>query len=111
MLTTLTRRRRAELDVLAAIGFLPRQVRRVVYVAALAMVGVGLLVGVPLGLVAGRIGWRVTADAIYVPAAIASPLVACMIIAAGACVVALLVAAVPAWRVTRSTIADGLRDE
>jgi ABC-type antimicrobial peptide transport system permease subunit len=111
LLTTLTRRRRAELDVLAAIGFLPRQVRRVVYVAALAMVGVGLLVGVPLGLVAGRIGWRITADAIYVPAAIASPLVALLILAASACAVALLVAAVPAWRVTRNAIADGLRDE
>jgi hypothetical protein len=34
-----------------------------------------------------------------------------MIITASACFVALLVAAVPAWRVTRNTIADGLRDE
>lgn len=111
LLTTLTRRRRVELDVLAAIGFLPRQVRRVVYVAALVMVGVGLLVGVPLGLLAGRTGWRVTADAIYVATGIASPFVALAILAASACVIALLVAAWPAWRVTRDTIAAGLRDE
>lgn len=111
LLTIATRRRRRELDVLAALGFVPRQVRGVIFVAALTMVGVGLVLGIPLGLLAGRWGWKLTADAVYVPPALVSPLSATVVCALSALVVALLVAAWPAWRAGRAPVAGGLRDE
>jgi putative ABC transport system permease protein len=111
LLTTAARRRRHELDVLAALGFVPRQVRGVIFVAALTMVGVGLVLGVPLGLLAGRWGWKLTADSIYVPSALESPVIVALVIAASALVVAVIVAAWPASRIGRASVAAGLRDE
>jgi putative ABC transport system permease protein len=110
-LTTAARRRRRELSVLASLGFVPAQLRGVLYVAALTMVGVGLVLGVPLGVLAGRWAWKLTADAVYVSPALAAPLGAVALLALGALLIGALVAAWPAWRVGRAPAADGLHDE
>lgn len=55
------RRRRHELAVLRAIGFDRRQVRWTITWQSAAIGLVGAVVGVPLGLVAGRLGWSLLA--------------------------------------------------
>ena len=53
-----SRRRRVDFAVLRALGFQRGQVRRAVDVQALVITALGLTVGVPVGLVAGRVSWR-----------------------------------------------------
>ena len=56
-LLTSVRQRRRELAVLKTLGFVTRQVRATVAWQATAIAGAGLVVGVPLGLIAGRYAW------------------------------------------------------
>ena len=80
-----TRRRRRELATLRALGLRRRDVRAVVVANGVAIAAVGVVVGIPLGLVAGRSTWEVvigghglltgtalpaTAVAVAVPAAL-----------------------------------------
>ncbi len=58
-LTTSIRRDGHDFAILRALGFRGRQVRQATLVQALALSAVGLVVGVPLGLIAGRAVWRV----------------------------------------------------
>jgi hypothetical protein len=105
------RRRRRDLDTLRAMGFVRRQARGVVVVAALVSVALGLVVGVALGLVLGRVGWSLTAHAAYAASDLRVPVFALLGLIVGALLVAVVVAAIPAWRFTRVTIAEGLRAE
>ena len=57
-----TRARRRELAVLRALGCVGRQLRASVRWQALTVVGVGLLLGVPLGLATGRLAYGAFAD-------------------------------------------------
>ncbi len=57
-LTTSVRREGHDLAILRALGFRGREVRRATLVQALTMSIVGLVIGVPVGLVAGRSVWR-----------------------------------------------------
>jgi hypothetical protein len=105
------RRRRRDLDTLRALGFLRRQARGVVVVAALVSVVIGLVAGIVLGLVLGRVTWRLTARAAYAAGDLRVPTLALLALVVGALVAAVAIAAVPAWRLTRVTIAEGLRAE
>jgi putative ABC transport system permease protein len=105
------RRRRHELDTLRALGFVRRQAREVIVVAALVSVTLGLVVGVVLGLVVGRVTWGLTAHAAFVAGDLRVSLLGLAALVVASIVVALLVAAVPAWRLTRATIGEGLRAE
>ena len=63
-LASSSRRRRVDFAVLRALGFHRGQVRRAVVVQALVITALGLTVGVPVGLVAGRVAeWRPTTPA------------------------------------------------
>ncbi|MGQ0463886.1 MAG: ABC transporter permease, partial [Sporichthyaceae bacterium] len=55
------RRRRHEVAVLRALGLTRRQVRGSVLVQTSVIAAVGLAVGVPLGMLCGRVLWRATA--------------------------------------------------
>jgi putative ABC transport system permease protein len=110
-LVTTVRRRRREFDTLRAIGLRPRQTRRTVVVAGFAVTAFGLVVGVPLGLVAGRFGWQVTADAVYVAGDVVLPIAVIAALVIMALVATAAVAVWPAYVVTRGRIARGLRDE
>ena len=57
-LTTSIRRDGHEFAVLRALGFRGRQVRQATLVQALSLSAVGVVVGVPLGLIGGRAAWR-----------------------------------------------------
>ncbi len=110
-LLTTTRRRRRDLDTLRAMGFVPRQVHALVATVALVTVGVGLVIGVPLGIAAGRLGWQLTARSVYVAQDTLVPLVSLVAFVGAALVATLLVAVWPAWRAARDPAARGLRDE
>jgi hypothetical protein len=105
------RRRRRELDTLRAMGFVRRQARGVIVVAALICVAVGLVAGVVLGLVLGRISWGLTAHAAYAAGGLRVPVLWLVALVVGSLAASVAVAAIPAWRVTRVTIAEGLRTE
>jgi hypothetical protein len=105
------RRRRRELDTLRALGFVRRQARGVIVAAALVSVALGLVVGVVLGLVLARVSWSLTAHAAYAAGDLRVPELSLLALVVASIAVAFLVAAVPAWRLTRVTIAAGLRAE
>jgi len=65
-LVSTTRRRRHDLAVLRVLGFVGGQVRSTVRWQALTVAAVGLVVGVPAGVIAGRRIWSTLAGAIGV---------------------------------------------
>jgi ABC-type lipoprotein release transport system permease subunit len=54
-------RRRAETGLLKVLGFVRRQVAAVISWQATAIILVGVAVGVPLGIAAGKVAWRLFA--------------------------------------------------
>jgi hypothetical protein len=89
------RRRRRDLALLKALGFTGRQVGATVRWQAGATVLVGLMVGVPLGVVAGRGLWTLFAKQLDVVPESSTPFVTILVISAVAVVVALIAAALP----------------
>ena len=58
LLMTSVRRRRRDFAILRTIGFTSRQTRRTVTWQAGTLVGTALAIGVPLGIVCGRLAWQ-----------------------------------------------------
>ncbi len=89
------RRRRRDLAMLKTLGFTKGQVSTVIACQATVSVFIGLVVGVPLGIVAGRYLWNLFANEIHaVPVPAVSPLMVTLIVV-GALVLANLVALIP----------------
>jgi ABC-type lipoprotein release transport system permease subunit len=108
---TAVRRRRRELAVFKALGFVRGQVASTVAWQATTIGLVGLLGGIPLGIVVGRWVWRAIADAIGVGTDAATPLAVLLLAVPVVLVVANAVAAVPARVAGRTRPADVLRSE
>ena len=109
LLTTLWRRKR-ELATLRSVGLTPRQTLACIMWQAATITVVGLVIGVPLGLVAGDAAWSAIADPIGVATDIDRPV---LVYAATACValaVAAVVALLPGWN-GRLPLAGTLRVE
>ncbi len=68
-----------------------------------------LLIGLPLGLIAGRVVWTQYANGLGVEPAAFLPLPPILLALAGTFVVALLAAAPSSWFVTRANLAATLR--
>jgi ABC-type antimicrobial peptide transport system permease subunit len=66
-LVVIVHRHRRDLAVLAALGLTRRQQRAATTVAGGLIVGAGLVMGVPVGLLLGRVVWRALADEIDIP--------------------------------------------
>lgn len=110
-LVVAVRRRSGDLAILRTFGFERRQSATTVVVMGLAIVAVGVLVGVPLGIAVGATLWRVTAEGAFV---LSDPDVRwtyLVLPAVGALVVALGAASWPARQAARQTAADQLRAE
>ena len=75
------------------------------------VVAIGLLVGIPLGIVVGRLLWGLFADAIYVVPDPTVPVAALAAIAAGGLVLGNAVAAIPGRIAARTPAALLLRTE
>jgi FtsX-like permease family len=109
-LLTSVRRRRRDLAILKTVGFVTRQVRATVAWQATALACAGLIVGVPLGLLAGRWAWLLFADQeAIVPAPVISPLTLLAIPAV--LLLANAIAAIPARSAARTQPAVILRSE
>jgi putative ABC transport system permease protein len=92
---------RRDFAIFRSLGLTRRQVRRSVHVQALAMIVIGLLGGIPLGVVLGRQSWTVFANQLGVASDATVPVLALVVIAVTALVAALLSAAIPAARAAR----------
>lgn len=106
------RRRRGDLAVLKSLGFVRGQVRAAVAWQASTLVTLALLLGVPVGIAAGRWGWRWFADTIGVVPQPTSPLILAMLaLPAAAVLLANLIALAPGRHAARMSPAEALRIE
>jgi predicted lysophospholipase L1 biosynthesis ABC-type transport system permease subunit len=111
LLLVSTARRRVEAGLLKALGFVRRQVAAVVCWQATVVALIGIAVGAPVGIAAGKVLWRVFATNFgVVPVAVVEPVLIAAL-AAGVLAVANLLAAVPALLAARSRPAQLLRAE
>ena len=110
-LVTSIRRRRRDLAVLRTLGFVRRQVSAAVAWQASIVVALALLVGLPLGVAAGRWVWLVFAARLGVAPEPQIPLLAVLVSIPVTLVIANAVAAVPGWMAGRLRPAPVLRTE
>jgi hypothetical protein len=109
-LLTSVRRRRRDLAILKTLGFVARQVRATVAWQATAIAGAALIVGLPVGLAAGRWAWLLFAgQAAIVPAPVVSPLT--LLALPAVLLLANAIAALPARTAARTQPAIVLRTE
>jgi hypothetical protein len=104
-------RRRRDLSILKSLGFTRRQVSATVVWQSSLIVGIGLLVGVPLGVALGRWLWMVFAEHLPVVARPSVPVLVLAGLAGALVVLANLVAAAPARVAGRTPVAAVLRSE
>jgi hypothetical protein len=104
-------RRRTEAGLLKVLGFVRHQVAAVVGWQATAVALVGIAAGVPLGIAAGKIAWRLFATNFGVVPVSVVPAALLAVLACGVLVAANVLAAVPAWLAARSRPAQLLRAE
>lgn len=111
VLVTAVRRRRHDLAVLRAVGFRPRQAAGVISWQAMTVGAVGLILGIPLGIVAGHVSWRWVADS--TPLLYVAPIAAIAIAIAipATLLLANMLAVLPARRAAHIHPAEVLRIE
>jgi putative ABC transport system permease protein len=111
LLITSIRRRRRDLAILKTLGFLPAQVRHTVAWQATTLAAVAAVIGIPVGVAAGRWIWIVFAHKLGIvarPAVSGAPII---VLAVATLAVANLVAVVPANVAARLRPAIVLRSE
>jgi ABC-type antimicrobial peptide transport system permease subunit len=111
VLHTGVRRRRRDLAVLKTLGLLRSQLLRVVSWQAIALTAAALLVGLPLGLLAGRWAWLLFADSAGVGSQADVPVPLVLLVIPVTLVLAVLLAVVPGWTAARIRPALILRSE
>jgi ABC-type lipoprotein release transport system permease subunit len=95
------RRRRRDLAVLRAVGFVRRDVRTTIAYQATTLTLVSLVVGIPIGFVVGRNVWSVVADGIGVAPEISVPILALLGMAVSALAVVNVIGAIGATAALR----------
>jgi predicted lysophospholipase L1 biosynthesis ABC-type transport system permease subunit len=106
-----TRTRRHDLAILKTLGFVRRQVRDAIAWQATTIAAIALLIGLPVGIAAGRWAWRVFAAQLDVLPEPAVPLTTILIAIPAALALANLVAAAPGWAAARAQSTAILRSE
>lgn len=96
------RDRQRELAILRVLGFRDSNLRASVRWQAFMMMLVGLIVGVPLGIVVGRAAWRAFADQLGVVPRAEQPISILAFTIVGSMLLAMLAAIVPARSATRT---------
>ena len=110
-LVTSIRRRRRDLAVLKTLGFERRQVRAIVLTQSLTYGAFALLVGLPLGVGAGRLAWDVFADREGIAPEVVVPVPALLRASPAAALVAAAIAQLPARAAAATQPAAVLRTE
>jgi len=105
------RSRRRDLALLKTMGFTHRQLAATVAWQSTLAVAIGVVVGVPLGIVTGRGLWQLFADQLHVVSHPTVPALTIALIGAGALVLANVVAAIPGRQAARTRTAVLLRAE
>jgi hypothetical protein len=109
LLTVSVSRRRRELASLKVIGFVNRQLVMTVAWQAIAVAFLGLVAGVPLGIVAGRTAWVAFAGHLGVVPVVRIPLLGLVVLAAGIVVSVMAIAVAPALAAKRPPTGPVLR--
>jgi hypothetical protein len=110
-LITSIRRRRRDLAVMKTLGFTRAQVVATVAWQATTVAAVGVLVGLPLGLGAGRFAYNVFAKDLGVVPEVVTPVGITLLVVPAALLIANIVAALPGWTAARTRPAVVLRAE
>jgi hypothetical protein len=105
------RQRRRDLALLKTMGFVRRQLAAAVAWQATVAALVGILVGVPLGVVAGRWLWNLFAEQIYAVPYPTVPVPSLVLVGVGTLVLANVIAAVSARAAARTPTAFLLRSD
>jgi ABC-type antimicrobial peptide transport system permease subunit len=110
-LVSSVRRRRHEFAVLKALGFQPRQVEGTVAWQASTIAVVGIVLGIPLGILVGRLAWEVVADSLGIAAGPITPLLALAVLLPIAVLLVNLIGFVPGRAAARTSPAVALASE
>ena len=111
VLLTGVRRRRRDLALLKTLGFTRSQVLATVAWEASTFAAVALLIGLPLGVLAGRWAWAYFANEAGAPSQATVPLPAVLLAIPATLLIANLIAAWPGWTAARLRPAAVLRTE
>ncbi len=110
-LATSIRRRARDLTILKALGFVGAQIRGTVAWQATTLAIIGIVVGVPLGVLVGRAIWLVVARNLGIEQYVPIPWLAIAITALAAVALVNVLALFPARRAARLRPADALAAE
>lgn len=105
------RRRRRDVVIARALGMSSGGARATMRWSAVTMVVIGLVLGVPLGIVAGQFVWAATARRLGTVVEQALPWWSPLVAVAGTLLVTLALAELPARRAARVRPAEALRTE
>jgi hypothetical protein len=111
VLVTTVGRRRHDLAVLRTLGFVDSQISSMLAWQATTFAAVGLIVGIPLGVVAGRGAWSLVANSIGTADHPVTPWTGLGLVTLAALLTANLAALVPGRRARRIPTATVLRTE
>jgi len=110
-IVTSVRRRRRELAILKTLGFDRRQVRATVGWQASTLGAFGIVIGIPAGILLGRVVWELVANELGVDTITRIPFVAVSIVAVCALAVVNLIAYLPGRAAARIRVGVALRSE
>jgi ABC-type antimicrobial peptide transport system permease subunit len=110
-LTIFVRRRRHDLAILKALGFGRRQIASTVAWQATSFILVALVLGLTLGVAAGRWAWDLVAAQLESVAPPVVPILAIALIVPAALVIGNVLAAIPARTAAKTKAAISLRQE
>jgi hypothetical protein len=110
-LVVAVRRQRLDLAVLRTLGIAPRTVRAVVASQATTIAAIAAIVGIPVGVVVGRLAWSALSRQLGIVPTLDVPWVELVCAAVGVLVVANLMVLIPAHRSARAPLAEVLRAE
>jgi ABC-type antimicrobial peptide transport system permease subunit len=110
-LATSVRRRRHDLGIVRALGFVGRDVLQTITAQSWTLIAIGLVAGVPLGVAIGRLAWKVVADGIGVHADAGTSLGAIGAVALVSALAGALLAVLPGLAAARQRTIDALRVE
>ena len=110
-LVTSVRRRAHDLAVLETIGFVHRQVRSTIAWQGSTLAAIGLVLGIPIGIVVGRLLWSLTATSLGVDTSVDLPWGWIALTIPVTLVLVNLLALLPARAATRQRPAEILRSE
>ena len=111
LLLTSVRRRRRDLAVLRAIGFTRRQVRAAVAWQAACLTAVALVIGIPVGIMCGRLAWLTFVGQLGIRPVLNVPAQWFAVLVAAALALAVAVAVLPGETAARPRPGDVLRAE